>query len=203
MKPLFWMTLTFLLSSCSPPNGRLPQDVVDLDSLASERKIPSDANRTSIKDPAEPSPPSNDLESPVNSLTNVDKVSPPSNEQPAPLPSTITLIAHTLPVSEPHAGSPGGVIADTLRVFQCDKLDADGQERFSLHILNYRIHTLGTHPICEVMQVTDVRKILAYANYQRDFCDAYTSKFIKKKEQYQCTQIINLIPSSASKENLT
>ena len=215
MKSLFWIIPTFLLFSCSPPKDSLHQDVVDLDSLASEEKPQSDADKTLVEDSAEPqlssndledsplapSPPSNDLESPaVNSLADANMVPPSSSDPPVPLPSTITLIAQTLPVSEPHRGSPGGIIADTLRIFQCNKLDADSQERFFLHVLNYRIHTLGTHPLCEVMQVTDVKKILTYANYQRKHCDEYTSDFIKEKEQYQCTQIINLIPASESEE---
>lgn len=203
MKPLFWIILTFLFFACSPPKNNLHQSVVDLDSLTKERNIQPDAERTPAKESVEPQPPSNDSEeeSPApSSLNNTEPDPPSSSGIPSP-PSTITLIAQTLPVSEPHAGSPGGVIADTLRIFQCDKIDANSQERFSLHVINYRIHTLGVHPLCEVMQVADVKKILAYAKYQREFCDTYTSKFIKEMEQYQCTQIINLVPSGESKEN--
>ena len=270
MKPLFWIILTFLFFSCSPPRDKLHPGAVDLDSLASEEKapseekIPSSTDRTPISSPVESSPPPKDLapfadpsslngietSAGPNSLNGIETSADPSSlngietsagpsslngteasadpsslngteasadlsslndvetpphpassniPSPPTPPPAITLIAQTLPVSEPHAGSPGGVIADTLRVFQCDKLNADGQERFSLHVLNYRIHNLGTHPLCEVMQVTDTKKVLAYANYQREFCDTYTSKFIKEIEQYQCNQIIHLIPASESK----
>ena len=110
-------------------------------------------------------------------------------------PAIVALNAQTLPVSEPHEGSPGGIIADTLRIFQCEKPNAKGQDSFFLHVLNYRIHTLGSHPLCEVIQVTEIKKILAYANYQRNHCDNYTSKFIDELTQHQCTQIITLVPA--------
>jgi len=117
-------------------------------------------------------------------------------EEEKNIPSIIALNAQTMPVSEPHAGSPGGIIADTLRVFQCETSHAKSQDSFFLYVLNYRIHTLGAHPLCEVIRVTNIKKVLAYAHYQRKHCDNYTSKFIDDLEQHQCTQIITLMPAN-------
>ena len=175
MKYLLWFILIFLLS-CAPKENP-EKGPVDLDFLAKGTSLlQSNVDMTVISNSAEPEP-------------------PPVEEEKIP-PAIVALNAQTMPVSEPHEGSPGGIIADTLRIFQCEKPNAKGQDNFFLHVLNYRIHTLGAHPLCEVIQVTEIKKILAYANYQRDHCDNYTSKFINELTQHQCTQIITLMPAS-------
>ena len=168
-----------LLSACAPKETP-PYGALDLDSLKSQERFQSNVDMALIES-SQPKPSSAD--------------DPPPEAANTSPPSKPTLSATTLPASEPHKDSPGGIIADNLQVFQCEKSNAESQERFFLHILNYRIHTLGSHPLCEVIQVTDIKKILAYAHYQRDYCDTYTSNFIKKLTQYQCTHIITLMPS--------
>ena len=182
MSYFFCIILTFLLFSCSPPKETIQQEsVVDLDSLNS---VQSDVDMSLFEDPSQ--------------KKNSESPSPP---EPPKKETAVALDAQTLPVSQPHSGSPGGNIADTLKIFQCEKLNAKGQDNFFLHILNYRIHQLGVHPLCEVIQVKNlpeeaVKEVLAYAYYQRSYCDTYTSEFIDKLEPYQCVQIITLAPFS-------
>ncbi|MDE0151019.1 MAG: hypothetical protein OXK80_00785 [Bdellovibrionales bacterium] len=184
MKHFFWIILLFLLPFCAPKEN--PQKgPVDLDSLANpDSLLQSTVDMTGISESAIKEA----------SAENTEE------EEDKTAPSIIALHAQTLPVSEPHEGSPGGVIADTLQIFQCEDANAKGQDNFFLHILNYRIHTLGSHPLCEVIQVQDVKKVIAYANYQRQYCDDYTSNFIDELTQHQCTQIIKLVPAQEEAE---
>lgn len=179
MKHFFWIILVFSLSFCAPKENP-EKGPVDLDSLANPNNlIQSNVDMKAIGESAEQ----------VTSVGDIE------DEEEKTAPSIVALHAQTLPVSEPHDGSPGGVIADTLQIFQCENSNAKGQDSFFLHILNYRIHTLGSHPLCEVIQVQDVKKVIAYANYQRQYCDYYTSNFIDELAQHQCTQIIKLVPA--------
>ncbi len=190
MNYFFCIILMLLIFSCSLPKETLRQDNnVDLESLNSAQ---SDVDMALLGGPSEKK------KSSVQERTPNEEQEPPQREAPP----KVVLNAQTLPVSEPHSGSPGGSIADTLKVFQCENLNAEGQDNFFLHVLNYRIHQLGVHPLCEVIQVKNLQKedtakeILAYAHYQRSYCDAYTSQFIDELDQHQCVQIITLTPMS-------
>ncbi len=185
MKYFFCVVLTFLLFSCAPKELPQQESVVDLESLGATQP---DVDMALFDDPPEKNSKSPQQQNPSNEKREA--------------PPTVVLNAQTLPISEPHASSPGGVIADTLRIFQCENLNAQGQDNFFLlHVLNYRIHKLGAHPLCEVIQVTDLQKeeitkeILTHAHYQRDYCDTYTSEFINELKQHQCVQVITLMPS--------
>lgn len=178
MNYFFSFLLIFSLFSCAPKET--PQiDSVDLDELSQRTEPPqSTVDIALLANTQTPEASENNLE-----------------EEERTAPAKVILTTETMPVSKPHSGSPGGVIADTLQVFQCEKNNAESQNSFFLHVLNYRIHKLGAHPLCEVIQVTDIKKVLAHANYQREFCDTYTSNFINQQEQHQCVSIITLRPS--------
>ena len=144
MKYFFWVILALLLSSCAPKETPY-QGPVDLDSITIEGNSPQPHVDMTLMSTLEKSKSS---ESTQQNNSDEEREAPP----------TVILNAQTMPISEPHTDSPGGVIADTLRIFQCENLNAQGQDNFFLHVLNYRIHTLGAHPLCEVIQVTDLHQ---------------------------------------------
>ena len=110
-----------------------------------------------------------------------------------------TIQAAALPVSQPHKGSPGGLTASTLKIFQCRTAKKDLQN-FSINILGYRVNELGVHPLCEISKNHPNGEgiVMAYAKYERRFCDSYVVKYmeeIKDKDNYECEAVIHLQPS--------
>ena len=107
-----------------------------------------------------------------------------------------TLQASTMPVSQPHKGSPGGLTASTLKIFQCRTAKQD-LKNFSINILGYRVNQLGSHPLCEILKNNSSGEgvVVAYAKYERRFCDNYTVKYMEEiKNEYECEAVIHLQP---------
>lgn len=115
-------------------------------------------------------------------------------------PNDIALTASSLPISKPHRGSPGGLIANSFKAFLCRAKNKDQEEDFTLYILDYRVNTLGTHPLCEVSLINSSQtispdssgEIIAYAKYQRNYCDNFTTKYISEKKEHDCVSVVTL-----------
>ena len=123
---------------------------------------------------------------------------------PPPAPSTqdegrMQLNALSLPISRPHRGSPGGLTANSLKTYQCRS--KENQSGFIIHILDYRVSSIGSHPLCEVSLVRKDQssEIIAYAKYQRQYCDQFTTQYIEeKKESFECLAVVDLGPVQTS-----
>ena len=116
----------------------------------------------------------------------------------SPLGRNIAFNASSMPVSKPHSGSPGGVTAVSLKTFQCRALNK--QQDFILHIYDYRINTLGQHPLCEVAlsQTENIYEVIAYAQYQRKYCDDFVHTYIEnKKTEYDCVAVVSIEPPNS------
>ena len=171
------------------------ESTVSSDSAVSDESVPPSENKVSIESTS-----SDEISDPNENVVSGDSALNELQIKPmeeSDLEESVSINSKSLPVSLPHRGSPGGLIADSLSVFQC----ASDKKYFTLHLLNYRVPTLGSHPICEILYVEEnTVTIKAYAHYQRVFCNQYVERYISQEDN-NCVSIVKLSPymeSSAS-----